>query len=418
VRISRKPQPLLIILSGLALLGMGPQCIAQTATDSHKGQPSTPLAKPAVLEFKQTGPMEIVFNHKRDACDKEDIPDEAAHAFRDASGVVHLVASHHVNLAMVGPDLNHLHRDCKPLYKAGEPDANPADFDDMGWIESFYTTDGKNIHGIVSMDYHPDRHHLPCGTKPENAHNCWYSTLTQVDSSDGGKTFKAPPPGDKRFIAGAPYQYDATRTAVTGSLVPTQMVPWNGYVYALFSMAASRAQLGGDCLVRTLDPANPKGWRAWDGSGFNVQFVDPYPTPPADPAAHTCLPVGGRNLRQPVRSLLLLPDNKGFVAIMLGEHKVNNQSVSAVLASTSLDLIHWSEPVPVMDIPLYKANNGCAKTPHEPVFYYPSLLDPDSPSLNFNTVGTHGFIYMTRYFYCEGLNRDLVRFPVEIDYGK
>jgi hypothetical protein len=405
---------------------MGLRGTAQFGTDSHKAklaEQSTVLtfadlpAKPPVLQFKPAGPMEVVFSHKRDACNSDDIPDEAAHAFRDAFGEVHLVASHHLNLAMTGPDLNHLHRVCNVLYAAGAHDAKPADFDDLGWIESFYTIDGKTIHGIVSMDYHPDRHNIACGTSPTDAHDCWYSALTQVDSTDGGKTFVAPPPGKKRFIAGAPYQFDPRHTAVTGALVPTQMVPWNGYIYALFWIAGGRDQRDGDCLVRTKNPGDPASWRAWDGRGFNAQFVDPYPTPPADPAAHTCTPVGEAKLRAPVRSLLFLPDNKGFVAVMLGDYKVNNKSVPAVIASTSTDLLHWSDPVPVIDVPIYKPG-GCTTTPHAAVYSFPSVLDPDSPSLNFNTLGTHGYVYLTRYFYCEGLNRDLVRFPVMVNYAK
>lgn len=417
----RKPYTFLfaMIFAGIAVnlilpdtLAAGPIKSAHTAeADANKAITSTAPA----IEFKQAGPEEVVFDYKHDACNSLDIPDEAAHAFRDASGKVHLIASHYKNLAMLGPDLNHVHRDCHLIY-AANTSAKPEEFDDLGWIESLYTTDGKTIHGIVSMDFHPHRHDLPCEGNIAS-HSCWYSALTQVDSTDGGRTFIAPPPGKPRFIAGAPYPYDSSHTEVVGSLVPTQMVPWNGYVYALFSMARTRDQQAGDCLVRTKDPGDPASWRAWDGHGFNVSFAYPYPSPPADTVAHTCLPVGGMNLHAPVRSLLLLPHDAGFLAVMQGTHTVNNKSVTGVLASTSTDLIHWSALIPIIDIPTYRAH-GCQETPHAAAYGYPSLLDPESISLNFNTIGTKGYIYLTRFHYCEGLSRDLVRIPVEITYKK
>ena len=46
---------------------------------------------------------------------------------------------------------------------------------------------------------------------------------------------------------------------------------------------------------------------------------------------------------------------------------------------------------------------------------YPSLLDPDSPSRNFETTGRRPWLYFTRFHYKEcrsDLNRDLVRVRV------
>ena len=51
------------------------------------------------------------------------------------------------------------------------------------------------------------------------------------------------------------------------------------------------------------------------------------------------------------------------------------------------------------------------------VFAYPSLLDPDSPSRNFDTVGDRAYLYLTRFNMTDcklPMNRDLVRYPVKI----
>src|SRR5579864_7717950 len=48
------------------------------------------------------GQRVAVFDSKRDGCDKDDIADEAASAFRDYRGTIHLFASHSVNRADLG----------------------------------------------------------------------------------------------------------------------------------------------------------------------------------------------------------------------------------------------------------------------------------------------------------------------------
>ena len=40
--------------------------------------------------------------------------------------------------------------------------------------------------------------------------------------------------------------------------------------------AEYRDQSAGVCLMRTQTLGDPKSWRAWDGEGFNVRFIDPY----------------------------------------------------------------------------------------------------------------------------------------------
>ena len=51
------------------------------------------------------GPTAAAFDTKREACDKTDNPDAAARAFRDYKGVIHLIASHSVTRAGLGPTL-------------------------------------------------------------------------------------------------------------------------------------------------------------------------------------------------------------------------------------------------------------------------------------------------------------------------
>ena len=79
--------------------------------------------------------------------------------------------------------------------------------------------------------------------------------------------------------------------------------------------------------------------------------------------------------------------------------------------STSDDLIHW-EPRRLIREAELTFTYECGDP--NPVAY-PSLLDPDSPSRNFETTGRTPWLYFTRMHYkdCKHTsNRDLVRVRV------
>jgi hypothetical protein len=407
-----------ILLPAATLFLLPTSVAAQSASEAEKiynsAPESTGQAPPPLVSLRVAGPEEVVFDHATQGCDILDIPDDAARAFRDRKGVVHLMASHYLNRAMLGPDLDHVQRDCHVVYQASaNPD--PSQFDDFGWLETFYTADGIHVHALISMDYHPFRHNLPCGSTPAEDRDCWYSALVQADSKDGGRNFTTPKEASQRLVATAPYQFDPNHSPTTGALVPTNIIQWKGYYYTLISSANDRAQPGGDCIMRTQHLDAPGSWRAWDGKGYNLAFIDPYPTAPADPAMHVCTTVGadGR-LFSPVRTLLKF-DSGGFIAVMVGPTDKNDMTI---YASTSLDLINWSRPIAFAKLPIYGRGSSCAATPGKQVYYYPSLLDPHSSARNFETVGNTAYLYATRYAYCANMKRDLVRYPIVLTPAK
>src|SRR5438876_4015532 len=65
-------------------------------------QTQASLASDLRLELTDTAP-EVVFDPARNGCSLNDIPDAAARAFRDANGLIHLVAAHFENRQFVGP---------------------------------------------------------------------------------------------------------------------------------------------------------------------------------------------------------------------------------------------------------------------------------------------------------------------------
>ena len=87
--------------------------------------------------------------------------------------------------------------------------------------------------------------------------------------------------------------------------------------------------------------------------------------------------------------------------------------VTGIFATTSSDLIHWSPPQLVWAAPILW-RYGCDG--RAPVFY-PSLLDPDTASRNFETVDDRGFIYFTSFNLsnCKvSWDRDLMRLEIAI----
>src|SRR5688500_1047649 len=65
---------------------------------------------------------EIVFDHARDACEKSDVPDVPARAFRAADGTIRLIASHWTNRAMAGTTLDNLRHACDTVFEGGGKD--------------------------------------------------------------------------------------------------------------------------------------------------------------------------------------------------------------------------------------------------------------------------------------------------------
>jgi hypothetical protein len=89
-----------------------------------------------------------VFRYSTGACASEDVPDAPARAVRDAAGNVHMFASHYVNRQMIGRSLTRLTHKCDVVCKmADEP--TPENFNNRGWLASFYTGDGRTVMALV-----------------------------------------------------------------------------------------------------------------------------------------------------------------------------------------------------------------------------------------------------------------------------
>ena len=369
-------------------------------------------ADPAVI-MAVSGPEEIVYSWQKDRCDDRFIPDAPSRAFRDATGLVHLIATHYTNWEMVGPELNRVRPRCRILYQ-GREDADIGRYDDRSWIEATYTLDGRTIFALISNEWDGTRHPgSGCTGTFGRTRRCIYNSLTLAVSADGGETYA--PPASGRLVAGLPYRFaeDASSDRPWGYLTTSNIIARNGSYYALIGAWQRGAQAYGNCLIRTDSLADPKAWRAWDGNDFTRRFVDAYHDSGFRPEEHACEPVGAGSLNWEVRSVSWHAPSNSYIAILYGaSHDGAGRRITGIHYATSPDLVHWSRLALLIEAPSALDPERCRS-----LIRYPSLLDAASPSRNFETVGGAAYIYVTRTNVpaCrQTMDRDLVRVPVTI----
>jgi hypothetical protein len=330
------------------------------------------------------GPAQPVFN-SRQGCEELDIPDQPPRAFRDDQNVVHLIASHYVVRAMVGPTLDTVKHDCRVIYRSPE-DSDPSHFQYRNWLASFYAVQARGIAALVHSEYEADKVPGMCAT-PNDTNNCWWNTVTFAWSEDNGYTFQVPTP-PRNLVASLPYPYViGNRASAYGYESPTNILKVKDFYYAMVNDWPFKAQHYGPCLIRTADVFDPGSWRAWDGTGFNVRFVNPYEEKNARAEEHVCTPVFSGE----AESLVLHEPTGYFIATQYAPD--NRFGPTGVYLSTSADLIHWSEAVLVAKTSELLAMEG----PGNWDYRYFSLIDPASSDRNFSTVTNMPYVYYVRF---------------------
>jgi hypothetical protein len=230
---------------------------------------------------------------------------------------------------------------------------------------------------------------------------------------DGGASFEhARPP--THLVAAIPYRYKPD-FGPAGIFQPSNIVrnAADDHYYALLRVQQHRDQPQGTCVMRTTDLADPKTWRAWGGSAFDVRFIDPYLEPEKAPQDHICQPVSYNEIQLMVESLTFNTYLDRY--LLVGTTVIrepDGETVSGIYYSLSDDLIDWTPRELIVEVESTQTHR-CGDP--DPVAY-PSVLDPDSTSRNFETTGRRAYLYFTRFNYeaCkETSDRDLVRVPIE-----
>ena len=371
------------------------------------------FGEPAV---RSTGPEAAVFDWSVNKCSNDDIPDQPTRAFRDATGQVNLINSHHTVRRKTGPALDSVVHRCSIVMGSGKS-SDPSRYDNREWLATMFTADGTTVHGLIHTEYQGWEYGPGYCIKPgelfEDKMKCWYNALTLTTSTNGGASFQhAAPPA--HYAAGPPYRY-AAGIGPIGFFQPSNIVRGrDGYHYILVHVEDYGVQPVGSCLMRSSNLGDPSSWRAWSGTGFNRRFRDPYlHTYP--PEEGVCAPVTGIGTLS--ESLTWSTYLKKWVLVGSADN-ADGVSGSGFYYVTSDDLINWGPGRLLMNGELpwtHECQDGAEQIRD------PSLLDAASKSRNFDTIGQRPYLFFTRFNMSFSsptncwttLDRDLIRIPLE-----
>jgi YD repeat-containing protein len=359
---------------------------------------------------RQAGAQETAWDWDTMRCETAHIPDLPVRAFRDSQDRVQLIMPHVKTRRMIGPSLDALSNDCTVLMdSSGDPD--PSHWNMNEWLASTYTQDGVKVNGLVHEEYQGYNFPGQCASQSFDV-KCWYNAVTTATSTDGGNSYSQPVP-PAQHVASVPYQYTPD-SGPSGVFSPSNIIRWNGWYYALAYTERYGEQDIGTCVLRTQNLDDPTSWRAWDGTGYNARFIDPYLEPELAPQDHVCAPASFPQIEKMRESLTWNSYFKKFLLIgTAGKFDPTiNGNRYGFWYSLSDDLVNWSSRKLLMEAELFRSYTCGDDNPVS----YPSLLDPDSPTRNFETSDQEGYLYFTRFNYSNcvlNYDRDLIRIPVE-----
>lgn len=331
----------------------------------------------AITNLKATGPPVDVwaavdrFKHCGDHL--IDTPDIPPRAFRDTSGITHMIAGSTAYYRMSGPSVLNQTRACNmTLNKTADPD--PRHFAGDEYMDSPIGFGNGTVVALVHTEYPGNRYNSTGPNAPmcpgvDGAYpKCWTVTVGLFVSDDWGATFRHARPPPEHLVAAVPYGYNASQLAY-GWGDPSNIVknPKDGYYYAaLWNRNQVGLQAPGICVMRTKNLLDPRSWRAWDGNAFTKTFVSPYTMAPGTEADHVCtvtnLPLGCAPAGLAWSTYL-----EKFVVTMGCDRTIS--------LATSDDLINWSDSQEVDVLSSMTASQ------REMVrsLNYPTFMDPKAP---------------------------------------
>jgi hypothetical protein len=202
---------------------------------------------------------------------------------------------------------------------------------------------------------------------------------------------------------------------VEGYFNPSNIVrgPDDDYYYALMGVfPTAGVDERGRCVIRTATLDDPTSWRAWDGAGFDLQMTSPYVTGSTAPLCKFLPSLG----RQSAGSLGYSSYIDRYIHVNEWGQWVDPQTlICGFYFTLSTDLIHWSD-IQLLARADIGVSWGCDTGPGAPPMLdtsrvqYPSIVDHEDSTVNFERPGRMPYLYYTRHN--GGLDRDLVRVPL------
>lgn len=357
-------------------------------------------ATAADLTIVPIGEQRVLYDWSAQRCDDEFIPDAPARAFRRADGNIALIATHRKNWMMVGRDIASLKPVCASILDSTKEPAGTGSL----WIEAVFTRDGKDVAALVSQDLTQIVKDSGCDAQGKPG-RCWLNNILAAHSTDMGASFhllKAP----DRVVATLTQKYDARLNARIGVFTTSNIVSKDG---AYFMIAYSQGEDGrnaGNCVFRSSDPFDPSLWRAWDGVGYTLDM-----RVPEGPGCPRIEGLGGE-----VRSVSYIKKAGVWAAVFASRQKLKGdvEAVPGFYFATSSDLVKWTGLARIMPAPTRPREQNSTH-----FWLYPSMMDADSFSWNFDTVDGDKAILLFTVSHLEGgrgtMKRDLVYVPLRIN---
>lgn len=321
------------------------------------------------------------------------VPDIPARVFSDGGGTIRMIVGSTSYFPMAGPSVFNQTRSCTVSFnKTADP--NPAHYAANEYIDSPVAFPNGTVVALVHTEF-PGNQYNDCPDGAKGYPKCWSVSVGMVVSHDGGRTFShvRTPPG--HLVASVPYRYNPDQLA-SGWGDPSNILrhPTDGYYYvALWNRHDVGSQPRGICVARTRDLLDPRAWRAWNGTGYSIQFADPYAIPSRVARDHVCtvtnLPAGDVVDGCAAHGLVWSTYLEKFV-VTLG---CNQARTPVFKYAVSDDLIHWSNAQTLFTLDEARKISAFVRIGMN----YPTFIDPRSPvsygDSNFGTIGRSPYLF-------------------------
>jgi hypothetical protein len=362
---------------------------------------------------------EKVFDWSNNKCEDLDLPDTPARAFKDDSNKIQLLAVHYKAYRNIGNTFSSLSHDCdNGLVFTSDNESIPDNYNNMEWLSAPFTLEGHYIYNIIHNEYHYNSDWV----------SNMYTTLTLASSSNRGRTYShAAPRG--HLVFSLPFKWDMSPTGPRGNPpawygvgFTSNIIGREGYYYMFATTHywdnTQQQWIGGTCVFRTPDFRIANSWRGWNGTSFAAQSVDPYSytgNPPPPSPQNTCTPfssaANGWTNGMSISSITFNSALNQWLAVGFYDHP-SDKSLNGFyyITTTDSNFLNWSAPQRLM----YSSWGNTNRNNIEPQIFYPSLIDHNAVTRNFEDSGASPYLYFTRENNMPSNDRDLLRIQIQL----
>jgi hypothetical protein len=341
----------------------------------------------------------IAYNAALASCGTKYKPDSPLRAYVGMDGEIVAIAGHIINYSMHGKSPAYLKIKCKPILSSAEVE-DPSKFSDREWIASTWTSDGRDVMALVHDEYQAYRFKNRCNYKEYML--CWYNTITNYRSTDGGASFTKRKP---LFAIGPYLRFSGSVGKHIGFYNPSNIIKQGDFLYTFVFTNGFSKQTAGVCLFRSFIGDRTK-WYGWRSGKFDVIMADPYSKINLDRNCEVL-----KNLESVVGSVVWNEESHLFFAATSSTSPVDGSV--RISYSSSVDMLNWLKTKTLIDVPTMWSKDCNDKFRYG----YPSMISKTPLDRNFSVTGPNGYLFMTRFHVkdCKLSEvRDLVRLKYRI----